>query len=169
MAADHATPDDATPNRTDERLDFALRVGGADSERVIFFLAGHLLASVCPGFENFTRSCIDGGTRRLRLDLADLRSLDLDGVNALLSVHERLAFSGGRLVLTNANAQVMAVLRLFAQPLLASETSVVLGAGAGRTAERTRPGLGSTRAVSTRAVPTRAVSTRAGSRQSLTG
>lgn len=125
-------------DRDDERRDFALRVGGVNPERAIFFLAGHLLGPVCPGFENFTRSCVEGGTRRLRLDLADLQSLDLDGVNALLRVRELLAVSGGRLFLTNADAHVMSVLRLFAEPLLAAETSVMLGAGAARPAAQAR-------------------------------
>ncbi len=128
--------DFSTPDADGERPDFALRVGGADPEKAIFFLAGHLLSAVCPGFENFTRSCVEGGTRRLRLDLSDLQSLDLDGVNALLRVREWLTASGGRLFLTNASPHVMSVLRLFAQPLLATETSVVLGAAvAGSTAQ----------------------------------
>lgn len=113
-------------------------MGGADPERAIFFLAGHLLGPVCPGFENFTRSCIDGGTRRLRLDLTDLQSLDLDGVNTLLGVRQRLTACDGRLLLTNANARVMSVLRVFAEPLLATETSVVLGPGAARWAAQAR-------------------------------
>ena len=137
--------DFSAPERDDERLELALRVGGVDPERAIFFLAGHLLGPVCPGFENFTRSCVDGGTRRLRLDLADLQSLDLDGVNALLRVRERLAASGGRLLLTNANPHVMSVLRLFAGSLVATETSVVLAAGAARSAVQARSRLARSR------------------------
>ncbi len=121
-----------------ERPVFRLRVGGPDPVRAIFFLSGHLLEPMCAGFENFTRSCIEGGTRRLRLDLADLQSLDLDGVKTLLAVHERLMAHGGRLVLTHANALVMSVLRVFAEPLLTTETSVVLGAGAVRSAAQVK-------------------------------
>lgn len=122
----------------DERLTFSLRIGGADPERVIFFLSGHLLASACSGFEHFTRTCIDGGTRRLRLDLADLQSLDLDGVNTLLAVQKALSEHAGRLFLTNVNPQVMSVLRLFARPLLATETSVILRTVSSRPGMRTR-------------------------------
>lgn len=137
--------DFSAPDRDDERLDFALRVGGVDPERAIFFLAGHLLGPVCRGFENFTQSCVNDGTRRLRLDLADLQSLDMDGVNALLRVRELLTVSRGRLVLTNANAHVMSVPRMFAEPLLATETSVVLGAGTTRAAGQARSRLARSR------------------------
>jgi anti-anti-sigma regulatory factor len=108
-----------------ERLNLTLRVGGSDCERVIFFLGGELLGPSCPPFEHFTRTCIDGGTRRLRLDLSELHSLDLDGVDTLMAVHQRLSAVGGRLLITNANAEVMSVLRLFGRPLLATQTTVV--------------------------------------------
>jgi len=121
-----------------ERLTFSLRIGGSDPERVIFFLNGHLLGPACSGLEHFTRSCIDGGTRRLRLDLADLQSLDLDGVNTLLAVQKNLSEHAGRLFLTNVNPQVMSVLRLFARPLLATETSVILRTASGRPGTRAR-------------------------------
>lgn len=142
LPTDYSLPTDSSFLDGDgERLDFALRLGGRDPERVIFFLAGHLLGPVCPGFESFTRTCVDGGTRRLRLDLSDLQSLDLDGVNTLLRVRELLTALGGRLLLTNADAHVMSVLRLFAEPLLATETSVVLGAGAARPVRQGRSRL----------------------------
>ncbi|HEX8093044.1 STAS domain-containing protein [Jatrophihabitans sp.] len=112
-------------NAEGERHSFALRVGGCDPERVIFFLRGDLLGPSCSPFEYFTRECIDAGTRRLRLDLTDLRSLDLDGVDTLVVVHQWLSAVGGRLVVTNANAEVMSVLRLFGRPLRATRTSVV--------------------------------------------
>lgn len=121
-----------------QRLDFCLRIGGSDPERVIFFLSGHLAGAACPGFEHFTRGCIDGGTRRLRLDLAELRSLDLDGVNTLLAVHESLSAHDGRLFLTNVDAEVMSVLRVFARPLLTTETSVIFGTASHRAAARVR-------------------------------
>jgi anti-anti-sigma regulatory factor len=146
LPTDYSLPTDSSfPDGDGERLDFALRLGGRDPERVIFFLAGHLVGPVCPGFENFTRTCVEGGTRRLRLDLSDLQSLDLDGVNSLLRVRERLTALGGRLLLTNANAHVMSVLRLFAEPLLATETSVVLGAGAARSVAQGRSRLARSR------------------------
>lgn len=133
MPADHSQP-----AACGERLDFSLRIGGGDPERVIFFLSGHLVGPACSGFEHFTRSCIDGGTRRLRLDLAELQSLDLDGVNTLLAVQKSLSEHAGRLFLTNVNAQVMSVLRLFARPLLTTETSVVLSAAGSRPGARVR-------------------------------
>jgi anti-anti-sigma regulatory factor len=111
------------------RLNFTLRLGGSDPERVIFFLGGDLLGPSCLPFEHFSQRCIDCGTRRLRLDLSGLRSLDLDGVNALVAVHQRLAAVGGRLFLTNANPEVRSVLRLFGRPLLATDTSVVFTPG----------------------------------------
>jgi anti-anti-sigma regulatory factor len=128
------------PNADGDRLNFTLRVGGSDRERVIFFLSGDLLSRSCAPFEHFTGKCIDGGTRRLRLDLTDLHSLDLDGVDTLVAVHRRLSAVGGRLLITNATAEVMSVLRLFGRPLLATRTSVVFApaetgpekAGAGR-------------------------------------
>jgi anti-anti-sigma regulatory factor len=117
-----------------ERL--SLRLGGGGAERVIFFLSGELLEPYCAAFEHFTRSCIDGGTRRLRLDLTELRALDLDGVDTLLSVHSELSAVGGRLLITNANAEVMSVLRLFGRPLLATQTSVAFGPAPTRPRER---------------------------------
>ncbi len=135
-------PMDLPQPHDDERPAFALRVAGTDPERVMFFLAGHLLGAVCPGFEDFTRTCIEGGTRRLRLDLSDLLSLDMDGVNSLLTVHEQLTASGGRLLLTNANPDIVEVLRLFATPLLATQTSMTSGRvsrSTGRVAPRSRP------------------------------
>jgi anti-anti-sigma regulatory factor len=108
-----------------ERPQFSLRVSGSDPERVIFFLGGDLLGPSCVPFEHFTQQCIDGGTRRLRLDLARLHSLGLDGVDTLVAVHERLSTVGGRLFITNANPEVRSVLRLFGRPLLTTETSVV--------------------------------------------
>ncbi|HEY0165541.1 MAG TPA: STAS domain-containing protein [Jatrophihabitans sp.] len=111
-------------------------MAGTDPERVIFFLVGDLLGGVCPGFEDFTRTCIEGGTRRLRLDLSDLRSLDLAGVNSLLTVHEQLTANGGRLFLTNASPDIVAMLRLFATALLAAQTSTMSGAGASRSTRR---------------------------------
>lgn len=131
--------DSPEPHGDDRTLEFALRVVGTDPERVIFFLVGHLLGAVCPGFEDFTRTCIAGGTRRLRLDLSDLRSLDMDGVNSLLTVHEQLAASGGRLLLTNANPDIIAVLRLFATPLLATQTLMMSGAEVSRSTRRAAP------------------------------
>ena len=130
-------PIDSPSSADDQRLKFRLRVGGSDPERVIFFLGGELLGPSCPAFEHFTRGCIEGGTRRLRLDLSKLYSLDLDGADTLLAVHRRLSAVGGRLLITNANADVMSVLRLFARPLLATESSVVLGPAVIRSAERT--------------------------------
>jgi anti-anti-sigma regulatory factor len=107
---------------------FSLRVGGSDPERLIFFLSGDLLGPSCSSFEHFTQRCIDGGTRRLRLDLTGLQSLDLDGVDSLVAVHQWLSAVGGRLLLTNANPEVMSVLRLFGRPLLTTRTSVVFAA-----------------------------------------
>lgn len=130
---------DPEPHGDDSRLEFALRVAGTDPERVILFLAGHLLSAVCPGFEDFTRACIEGGTRRLRLDLSDLRSLDMDRVNSLLTVHGQLAACGGRLFLTNANPDIIAVLRLFATPLLATQTSMTSSARVSRSTGRAAP------------------------------
>ena len=130
-------PTDSPSSADNQRLKFRLRVGGGDPARVIFFLSGELLGPSCPAFEHFTRGCIEGGTRRLRLDLTNLYSLDLDGVDTLLAVHQRLSAEGGRLLITNANADVMSVLRLFARPLLATESSVVLGPAVIRSAERT--------------------------------
>lgn len=108
-----------------ERPQFTLRVGCGDPERVIFFLGGDLLFAWCLPFEHFTQECIDGGTRRLRLDLTQLQSLDLDGVDCLMAVHRRLSAVGGRLFLTNASPAVLSVLRLFGRPLLTTGTSVV--------------------------------------------
>lgn len=130
------TADSSGPSADGEALNFMLRIGGSDPERVIFFLSGHLLGPKCSGFEHFTLGCIEAGTRRLRLDLADLQSLDLDGVNSLLAVHECLSAHGGRLFLTNVNAEVMSVLRLFARPLLATETSAVFRVESGGTGPR---------------------------------
>jgi anti-anti-sigma regulatory factor len=124
------------PHADGERLNLTLRVGSSDRERVIFFLGGDLLGPSCSPFEHFTRSCIDGGTRRLRLDLTELHSLDLDGVDTLMAVHQRLSAVGGRLLITNANAEVMSVLRLFARPLLATQTTVVFAPAAARPRER---------------------------------
>lgn len=118
-----------------ERPAFTLRVGGGGPERVIFFLSGELLGPSCAPFEHFTRSCIDGGTRLLRLDLTDLHSLDLDGVDTLAAVHQRLSTIGGRLLITNANAEVMAVLRLFGRPLLATTTSAIFAPAVARPGE----------------------------------
>jgi anti-anti-sigma regulatory factor len=112
-------------NADGDRPNFALRVGGSDYERVIFFLSGELLGPSCAPFEHFAGRCIDGGTRHLRVDLTDLHSLDLDGVATLVAVHQRLAAVDGRLLITNANAELMSVLRLFGRPLLATRTSVV--------------------------------------------
>ena len=109
-------------NADGQRLSFTLRVSGSDSERVVFFLCGDLFGPSCSPFEHFTSGCIDGGTRRLRLDLTDLRAVDLDGVDTLVAVHRRLSAEGGRLIITNANAEVMSALRLFGRPLLATET-----------------------------------------------
>lgn len=119
-----------------ERLKFTLRVGGSDPERVIFFLSGDLLGPSCPAFQHFTRGCVEAGTRRLRLDLTDLRSLDLDGVDALIAVHRRLSAEGGRLFITNANTEVMSVLRVFGRPLLATETSIVFAPAVVRPGDR---------------------------------
>jgi len=123
-------------NADGERPSFMLRVGGSSPERVIFFLSGDLLGSACPPFAHFTHGCIDGGTRRLRLDLTDLRSLDLDGVDALVAVHQRLSAEGGRLLITNANPEIVSVLRLFGRPLLATETSVAFARSGSRRGER---------------------------------
>ena len=133
MAADPYPPN-ADPDA--ERLSFTLRVGGSNAERVIFFLSGDLLGPACSPFAHFTGGCIDGGTRRLRLDLTDLRSLDLDGVDTLVAVHQRLSAEGGRLLITNASPGVVSVLRLFGRPLLATETSVVFSRSASRPGER---------------------------------
>jgi anti-anti-sigma regulatory factor len=130
-------PNPLHPHAEGERLNLTLRVGGSDRERVIFFLGGDLLGPSCSPFAHFTRSCIDGGTRRLRLDLSELHSLDLDGVDTLMAVHQWLSAVGGRLVITNANAEVMSVLRLFGRPLLTTQTTVVFApAGTTRLRER---------------------------------
>jgi anti-anti-sigma regulatory factor len=129
----------AHPNGDAERLNFTLRVGGSDPERVILFLGGDLLGPSCSPFEHFTQRCIDGGTRRLRLDLTDLHSLDLEGVDTLVAVHQRLVAVGGRLIITNADAEVMSVLLLFGRPLLATQTSVVFAPEVSRPGE---PGTG---------------------------
>jgi anti-anti-sigma regulatory factor len=128
----------AGPAADGEALNFTLRIGGSDPERVIFFLSGHLLGPKCSGFVHFTLGCIDAGTRRLRLDFAGLQSLDLDGVDSLLAVHDCLSAHGGRLFLTNVDAQVMSVLRLFARPLLATETSAVFRVESGRAGTRVK-------------------------------
>jgi anti-anti-sigma regulatory factor len=135
MPTDFSSPH-ACPHAEDERPNFTLRMGGNDPERVIFFLSGDLLEPSCPAFEHFTRSCIDGGTRRLRLDLTDLHSLDLDGARTLLAVHEYLSAGGGRLLITNVSVEVLSTLRLFARPLLATETSVVFSQRVTRSGER---------------------------------
>ncbi len=133
-------PTDLTGSTADdERLNFALRVGGSDPARVIFFLSGHLAGAACSGFEDFTRRCIDGGTRRLRLDLAELESIDLDGVNVLLTAQRLLAEHAGRLFITNASSEIGSTLRLFARPLLATETSVIFGPAGNGARDRMRP------------------------------
>jgi hypothetical protein len=51
------TPTDfSEPNADGERVNFSLRIGGSDPERVIFFLSGHLAGAACSGFEHFTLS-----------------------------------------------------------------------------------------------------------------
>jgi anti-anti-sigma regulatory factor len=137
----HLPKDFSDSSADGERVNFSLRIGGSDPERVIFFLSGHLAGPACSGFEHFTLSCIDGGTRRLRLDFAELQSLDLDGVNTLLAVHEALSAHGGRLFLTNLDAEFMSVLTLFARPLLATESSVVFRPVSSRSGERSRSRL----------------------------
>jgi anti-anti-sigma regulatory factor len=114
-------------NPQTERSTFSLRMAATPSERAIFFLRGDLLGPSCSAFADFTGTCIDAGTRRLRLDLTELRSLDLDGVNSLLAVHQRLSTVGGRLLLTNVSPEVVSVLRLFARPLLTAGTSMLFG------------------------------------------
>jgi len=136
MATDLFHSNGAPSNGGAERLNFRLRVGGSDSERVIFFLGGDLLGPSCAPFAHFTHQCIDAGTRRLRLDLAELRSLDLDGVDTLVAVHQRLAAEGGRLVITNANAEVMSALRVFGRLLLATESAAAFTHAAARPGTR---------------------------------
>ena len=131
-----ACPNGPHPHGDGERVNFTLRVGGSSPERVIFFLNGDLLGPACLAFERFTHSCIDGGTRRLRLDLAELRSLDLDGVDTLVTLHQRLSTLGGRLLLTNANPDVISVLQVFGRPLLATDTAAVFTPAGGRPGER---------------------------------
>ncbi|HEX8767328.1 MAG TPA: STAS domain-containing protein [Jatrophihabitans sp.] len=125
MATDQPRLNGPHPHGDAERPQLTLRICGSDLERVTFFLGGDLLGPSCLPFQHFTQRCIDGGTRRLRFDLTRLESLDSDGVQALVAVHQRLSAVGGRLLIANANPEVMAVLRTFGRPLLTTSTSVV--------------------------------------------
>jgi hypothetical protein len=57
-------------------------------------------------------------------------------VDTLVALHQWLSTLGGRLLLTNANPDVLSVLQVFGRPLLATETSAAFTPAGARSGER---------------------------------
>lgn len=107
-------------------LDFSVRV---DATRSTVVLGGELdLETAC-----LLAGVVDGqiaqGRVRLRVDLAHVRFMDLDGFDALQGAHRRLAARGGGLVLANAGPLVACLARVSGAEHLLEGSSVVQGAG----------------------------------------
>ncbi len=75
-------------------------------------LAGRLDAAGAPRAEQALRGLLEGGTRRLLIDLRGLDYISSAGLQVLLLAAKRMEAGGGRLALCGAGEYVMDVLKV---------------------------------------------------------
>lgn len=77
---------------------------------VVFDLRGYIDAHTVIEFEKAVHSAIDGGVRRLILDISGLSYISSAGIGAMMGLARKLSQLGGDLVLLNPTAKVFAIL-----------------------------------------------------------
>jgi len=73
-------------------------------------VTGEVDLTSAPRLEQAIRELIDGGVRRLIVDLSDVRFMDSTGLRVLMSSYKRLTEVGGALVLGRPSEAVKRVL-----------------------------------------------------------
>ncbi len=73
---------------------------------------GRLDGTNSPALEKHVLNIIDGGSRRLLIDLAQLQYISSAGLRTALVVAKRMKAVGGQLALCSANAQIAEVFKV---------------------------------------------------------
>ncbi len=73
---------------------------------------GRLDSTSSPGLEKQATELIDGGERRLLIDLGGLDYISSAGLRAALAVAKRMNAAGGRLALCSLNPQIAEVFEI---------------------------------------------------------
>ena len=78
----------------------------------VFVLDGSLDAAAAPGIEGALMDAIDGGARRVLVDLSGVPFVDSSGLSVLIRAFEKTREHGGRLAVAGVRESVKPVLRL---------------------------------------------------------
>jgi anti-sigma B factor antagonist len=62
-------------------------------------------------FEFFVYSLINGGVRKIIIDINDLQYIDSTGIGSLISITKSLRKENGKIAITRYTAQIMTILR----------------------------------------------------------
>ena len=90
-----------------------LRFSGVmDWTSFTLYVRGALDVETVGAFREIVDGLLDHGYRYLALDIGGLRMIDSPGVGAIIYVYRRLRSIGGTMVMSGANEQPLAVLRL---------------------------------------------------------
>lgn len=73
---------------------------------------GRLDGTNSPALEKHVLNIIDGGSRRLLLDLGELQYISSAGLRMALVVAKRMKAAGGQLALCSLNAQIAEVFKI---------------------------------------------------------
>jgi anti-sigma B factor antagonist len=89
------------------------RTHRVEPEITVFEISGRLsLGNLLQSAESSIRSLIDGGARKLVIDLAGLTSIDSSGIGTLVSCSGHMGQLGGQIRLAGANGSVARVLEM---------------------------------------------------------
>jgi anti-anti-sigma factor len=75
-------------------------------------LSGNLVMEISDEFTLFVSTLINGGMRKLVLDMAELKYVDSAGLGTFISLAKLIRGKGGDLALQNVNERVLETLRL---------------------------------------------------------
>ncbi|MFH0975227.1 MAG: STAS domain-containing protein [Spirochaetota bacterium] len=74
-------------------------------------LKGSLDNNNTPDFEFFINTLINGGVKKILIDINDLQYLDSTGIGSLITVTKKIRKDNGDVAITRYTAQVMTILK----------------------------------------------------------
>ncbi len=95
----------STGVRTDGLMfDFALRSEPLGDDIHVLAVAGEIDLFTAPDLKRAAAEAIDGGARRIVIDLTDTRFLDSTGLGVLIGIAKRVRPAGGDVAIVNTEA-----------------------------------------------------------------
>ena len=77
------------------------------NEQIIIKPGNAITSSVAQEFKEELQTLIDGGVRRLAIDMAEVLMIDSIGLGILINAHNSLSDLGGRLCVSNVSPDIL--------------------------------------------------------------